>query len=106
MNCVSGLVHELPERDHPEFAADCHEALPDASVVSTYPDVGEVVRRNPENEPVQVTSRRYDGVGFQIPTNQPAVARTTLPITALVPPLILTSCHVPANPMPHVIFIA
>ena len=56
MNCVRGLVHELPTRDHPPNPEACQLALPDASVVRTYPSVGALVRRNPENDPVPATS--------------------------------------------------
>jgi len=38
MNCVRGLVHEFPERDHAEFATDCQVAFPEASDVRIYPD--------------------------------------------------------------------
>ena len=56
MNCVAGLVHPLPERDHPAPDVACQEAFPDASVVRTYPLDAPVVRRNPVNAPVQDTS--------------------------------------------------
>ena len=62
------MVPELPESPQAEFVTDCQVALPDASVVRTYPATDPVVRRNPENEPVPATSRRYDGVVVQIPT--------------------------------------
>ncbi len=58
MNCVAGLVPALPESPHAEFVTDCQLALPDASVVRTYPEDAPVVRRNPVNAPVQATSRR------------------------------------------------
>jgi hypothetical protein len=67
MNCVSGLVPAFPESDQPLVVAGCQLALPRASVVRTYPDADPVMRRNPENEPVPATSRRYDGVVVQIP---------------------------------------
>ncbi len=65
INCVSGFVDELPERDHPPF---CQLALPEASVVRTYPLDAPVVRRNPENDHVHTTSRRYAPVLVPIPT--------------------------------------
>jgi hypothetical protein len=56
MNCVAGLVPELPVSPHHPPAAACQLAFPDASVVRTYPLDAPVVRRNPVNAPVQDTS--------------------------------------------------
>ena len=71
MNWVAGLVPQLPEIPHAEFVTDCQLALPDASVVSTYPADAPVVRRKPVNAPVQDTSRLYVGEAFQIPIFPP-----------------------------------
>ena len=56
MNCVTGLVPELPVSPHHPPDAACQEAFPDASVVRTYPLDAPVVRRNHVNAPVQDTS--------------------------------------------------
>jgi hypothetical protein len=80
MNWVSGLVHVLPESPHPLVAAACQVALPDASVVSTYPATDQVVRRNPVNAPVPATSSLYDGEVSQIPTFAPAHPRMMAPV--------------------------
>jgi hypothetical protein len=66
MNCVSGLVHELPERDHPEIGAACHLAFPVASVVRTNPLVAPEDIRIFWNEPVPAKSSLYAGVEVQI----------------------------------------
>lgn len=66
MNCQRVIA--FPANPHPEDAAACQLAFPRASVVRTYPAVAPVVRRNPENEPVPATSRRYDPVLVPIPT--------------------------------------
>ena len=65
---------------HAEFAIDCQLALPDPSVVRTYPLDAHVVRRNPVNAPVQATSRVYDGEVSQIPTFAPAHPRIIAPV--------------------------
>lgn len=67
MNCVSGLVPALPVSPHPELEASCHVALPEASLVRTYPLVAPEEIRIFWNAPVQATSRRYDGLLFPIP---------------------------------------
>jgi len=67
MNCVSGLVPELPVSPHPPPEASCHVALPEASEVRTYPEVAPEEIRMFWNAPVQATSRRYDGLLFPIP---------------------------------------
>lgn len=47
MNCVSGLVPALPVRAHPEVAATCQVAFPEASEVRTYPLVAPDDTRRP-----------------------------------------------------------
>ena len=80
MNCVAGLVPELPVSPHHPPDDACQLAFPDASVVSTYPVDTPVVRRNPVNAPVQDTSSLYAGLFVQIPTLEPFHPRMIAPL--------------------------
>lgn len=55
MNCVRGLVPELPVSPHALSLRVCHVALPETSEVRTYPEVALVVRRRPVNDHVPAT---------------------------------------------------
>ena len=69
LKLVTGLVPTFPVSPHPPLAATCQVALPKASEVRTYPDVGFVERRRPVNAPVQATVSKYPGVFVPIPTS-------------------------------------